>query len=102
MAGQVENDYNLYLGKIRDAIERHKEYPAQARLRNQEGVVEVRFEVNGNGRVDNIEVLNSSGSRILDMSTERMLRRLRLPEPPDSIADRIAGGITVPVAYTLN
>lgn len=100
--GQRDNAYNRYLGVIQNLIERHKEYPAQARMRGLEGTVEVWFQLDGQGRINEVKIVESSGSRLLDMSAERMLRRLRLPPPPPEILTLSSFDLQVPIAYRLD
>lgn len=97
-AGDTDNELNRYRRALREAIERSKEYPAQAQLRGHEGTVEVAFEVSPKGRAENIRIIESSGSRLLDVATERLLQRLRLPTPPEDLE---VGTIRVPIDYYL-
>lgn len=100
--GQRDNAYNRYLGVIQSLIERHKEYPAQARMRGLEGTVEVWFQLDDQGRINEVKIVESSGNRLLDMSAERMLRRLRLPPPPPEILTLSRFDLQVPIAYRLD
>jgi len=96
VAGEQEADN--YLDAVRAVIDQHKRYPAQARLRGQEGRVIIRFRVDQHGRVVETDILQSSGSRLLDAATVRMLRALHLPEPPP---DLVMAAIDQPVDYIL-
>jgi len=60
---------------IRDSIEKVKIYPIFARKRGIEGTVYVSFRVNLEGKPQNILILNSSGSNILDTATMDIVKR---------------------------
>ncbi|MFP1681153.1 energy transducer TonB [Alloalcanivorax sp. C16-1] len=99
-SGDHDNLLNRYLAKVRDTIEYNKEYPARARMRRQQGVVEVSFQLNGDGRALDVTLKSSSDSRILDQQSLELVRRLRFPEPPPELAGEPIS-VTVPIHYTL-
>lgn len=98
-----DNDTLLkrYLAKVRNTIESHKQYPHRARMRRQEGTVKISFAINASGRAEQVELSNSSGSRILDRATLELLSRLRFDAPPREL-ETIPVNISVPVSYDLN
>jgi len=55
-----------YLEMVRLKIERHKKYPKNARVRQIEGSVTVRFVIRPEGDVRSAEVVKTSGNRALD------------------------------------
>lgn len=57
---------NPVLAEIRRRIELSKRYPTQAREQHIEGKVGVRFLIQSNGQVDNVQVTRSSGASVLD------------------------------------
>ncbi|HYA86385.1 MAG TPA: energy transducer TonB, partial [Nitrospirota bacterium] len=57
------------LANLAAAIERTKNYPRLARERGIEGVVRVRFRMTPSGAVEKIEIVQSSGSEILDSAS---------------------------------
>jgi periplasmic protein TonB len=59
----------------------HRRYPEDARKRNEEGDVTVRFTVAGDGRVSDVAVVKGSGYGALDNSALGMLRGATLPAP---------------------
>jgi protein TonB len=79
---------------IQAAIERAKSYPRLARERGIEGVVHVRFRVREGGAVDDVQVVRSSGSAILDSASVKTVYRAS-PMP------RVKGWVEVPMAYVL-
>jgi TonB family protein len=79
---------------IESAIRRHKNYPRLARERGIEGVVRLRFTLNPSGAVDKIEILQSSGSDVLDnASVQAVYRATPMPY--------IKGWVEIPIAYVL-
>jgi len=79
---------------IESAIERTKNYPRLARERGIEGVVRLRFKVNSDGTIGKIEILESSGSEILDTASIRAVYRAA-PMPA------VSGWIEIPIKYVL-
>jgi len=55
-----------YLEMVRLRIERHKKYPPQARVRNIEGRVTLRFVITTDGGVRDVEIVKHSRNRDLD------------------------------------
>jgi protein TonB len=80
---------------ISAAIERAKTYPALARRRNIEGTVYVSFRVGSGGEPGDIKLLKSSGYKILDETTLKIVKKAA---PYPYIDDRVE----VPVTYRLN
>jgi TonB family protein len=79
---------------IVSAIERTKSYPRLARERGTEGMVRLRFRLNPEGSVEKLEIMESSGSAILDNASIRAVY-LAAPMP------YVQGWIEVPIAYVL-
>lgn len=79
---------------IESAIERAKSYPRLARERGVEGVVRLRFMLKPSGAIEKIEVLESSGSDLLDTASVRAVSRAA-PMP------YVNGWVEVPIAYVL-
>lgn len=86
-------------GRVLGHLERHKRYPRSAQARRQEGVAQVRFTIDREGRVLSVQLDRSSGHSVLDEETVEMVRRASpLPAPPDEMAqDRIE--LVVPVQF---
>lgn len=99
-SGDTENALNLYLAKVRDTIDYHKRYPQRAKIRRQQGIVKVSFEINARGYAEKVSVAQSSGSQILDRATRDLLSRLRFQAPPKDLKS-IPVAVTVPVEYNL-
>jgi len=79
---------------IVSAIERTKNYPRLARERGIEGEVRLRFRINPVGAVEKIEIVESSGSEILDNASVRAVYRAA-PMPA------VSGWIEMPMKYVL-
>lgn len=74
----------------------HKNYPAGARQRSEEGEVLIRFTVEDNGRVSAVSIDKGSGHADLDAAALAMLQGATVP-PPGVAATR-----TVRIRYRLN
>ena len=80
-------------------LERHKRYPRSAQARRQEGVAQVRFVIDREGKVLSVRLEKSSGHEVLDAETVAMVERASpLPAPPPELArDRFE--LVVPVQF---
>lgn len=79
-----------WLQTVRRYMALHSYYPRQAVENNEQGVVEIDFVVNRQGRVTSVEITGRSGSPWLDMATLAMFRNAQLAplpfEDPDPTA----------------
>jgi protein TonB len=90
-----------YLDQLRAWLERHKEYPRSARLRQQEGTVRLRFAMDGTGAVLSYKIVESSGISVLDRAVEEMVARAQpLPARPGPRAEG-PFEIVIPVRFVL-
>lgn len=90
-----------YFTALQAWLERHKEYPRQARLRRQEGTVLLSFTFDRAGRVLGHRIERSSGHAALDREVAAMLVRAQpLPPIPDAMTQARLE-ITVPVQFAL-
>lgn len=93
-AGGMETDRAKgggYAARIRSWLLAHKIYPRGARMRRQEGVVQVRFVLDRRGGLIEGRIVGSSGSELLDREGLAMLARaVPYPAAPDEVrGDRI-------------
>jgi len=78
----------------------HKVYPEEARRRDEQGTVTVRFTVEPSGHVTDVTVVHGSGSSRLDAAAEAMLRGASLP-PFDASMRQVPITATVQIHYAL-
>ena len=84
--------------QLRAHLERRQRYPGAARARGQEGVVQIRFSIDGNGNVLSAQVVRSSGHAALDEAVVDLMRRASpVPAPPPDVPRTI----TAPVRFNL-
>lgn len=87
-------------GALAAWLQSHKGYPEMAREKGDQGRVLVRFTVERDGRVLNVELVQSSGSDILDNAAEILLRSARLPPFPAAMPQNQIS-VTLPIHYAL-
>ena len=90
-----------YAAKIRSWLYAHKIYPRRARMRREEGQVQVRFVLSRAGMLLESAVIRGSGNEVLDEEAEAMLRRAAPypPAPAELSGERIE--FTAPILFTL-
>ncbi|MBA2849008.1 energy transducer TonB [Thermosulfuriphilus ammonigenes] len=72
-----------YLALIRDRVEAAKRYPLVARMRGEEGSVRVAFSISPRGELLTLELLKSSGHRLLDQAALSAIKKAApFPPPP--------------------
>ncbi|MDT8272205.1 MAG: energy transducer TonB, partial [Desulfomonilia bacterium] len=70
---------DLYRHQVLTIIRAALRYPHNARSRGLEGTVDVRFTIEPNGTVNNVEILESSGSRLLDNASLKTIDHCTFP-----------------------
>ncbi len=80
---------------IRAAIEKAKSYPPLARKRGLEGTATTEFTIHGRGSPENIRIVRSSGSDILDNAAKNTVLRAS-PFP------QVSGSVEVPITFRLD
>lgn len=90
-----------YAAKVRSWLYAHKIYPRRARMRRDEGRVQVRFVINRTGMLLEGAIVQGSGNSVLDDEAEAMLRRASPypPAPAELPGERIE--FTAPIIFTL-
>jgi protein TonB len=82
-------------------LERHKRYPPEAQSRKEQGVAQVFFSLDRQGRVIDSRVVRSSGAAILDEEALALLRRAQpFPAPPAEMPGQQVN-LTVPIHFNL-
>lgn len=90
-----------YLLKVLNRIARHKRYPRSARRDGVTGVVQVRFTIEPNGSVKNIQLITTSGDSRLDKEAQDMLLRATPPSIPRELG-KSSLDLTLPIEFKLN
>ncbi|MEJ2463923.1 MAG: energy transducer TonB [Candidatus Thiodiazotropha sp.] len=90
-----------YKAALRQAIETNKGYPRRAVRLRQEGEVVVGFTVLRNGVIEQLRVIESSGSGLLDKAARAAVEKIsgQLPFPDE--LERSEWDFTVPINYAL-
>ncbi|MES9972109.1 MAG: energy transducer TonB [Candidatus Thiodiazotropha sp.] len=90
-----------YKARLRRAIETNKGYPRRAVRMRQEGEVVVGFTIRRNGVIENLRIVESSGSKLLDKAARKAVEKTsgRLPFPDQ--LERNAWEFTIPINYSL-
>jgi protein TonB len=79
-------------------LARHKQFPADARSRGEQGSAGVTFSIDGSGRVTTVKLTSSTGSRSLDREAQSMVRRAS-PFPPPPGGQALS--FSVPVSFNM-
>jgi len=90
-----------YIAQLSSWLARHKQYPRAARRRNLEGVAQLTFTLNSEGKVLKSDITGPSGYRILDREVFKMLERAEpLPAFPAGL-NRQTMEIIIPIRFEL-
>jgi periplasmic protein TonB len=95
------SDLQGYLSKVRSLLERHKVYPSQARSRNEEGTVVVRFTISADGSIGGVGLSRPSGHPTLDQAAQETVNRVRRFPPFPGNLQRSSLTVHVPLAFRL-
>ncbi|MEQ8392254.1 MAG: energy transducer TonB, partial [Thalassospira sp.] len=90
-----------YQSSVLQMLNRYREYPDRAKRRGIEGQNSIYVVIERDGTVKVFKMLSSSGSKLLDRETQRMIERVqKFPPFPDTMTeDSIT--LTIPVVYNL-
>jgi protein TonB len=82
-------------------LERNKRYPAAAQSRHEQGIAQVFFTIDRQGRLINSRIVRSAGAAVLDEEALALLDRAQPfpPPPPEFAGERI--NLTVPIRFNL-
>jgi len=97
-SGANTDELNAYRAAIRREIERHKRYPARAKMMRKQGVVSVSFSVGADGSLSGERVTNSSGDESLDNAALEAVRSARPVGPKPA---GFASSVSVPISFTI-
>lgn len=90
-----------YLAALAAQINRSKFYPRASRRLGEEGLVVVRFVIQRNGELTDLQVTESSGSPRLDEAALKTLRRVTPFKPIPVGLGRDSWPISVPISFNL-
>lgn len=89
-----------WASRLSSHLERHKRYPEEARRSRRQGVAQIRFTLDADGRVLTVVLHRSTGSEVLDQEAVALLHRASpLPLPPEGVPPRME--LVVPLAFQL-
>ena len=97
VSAETDTRYEESIVDLRSKILKRKIYPQAARRRNIEGVVLVFLELNKSGELVNLQVVESSGSKILDNAALSLIKKVL---PHEHGLNRNLT-VEIPVRYTL-
>ena len=97
-SGANTDELNAYRAAIRREIERHKRYPARAKMMRKQGVVSVSFSVGADGSLSGERVTNSSGDESLDNAALEAVRSARPVGPKPA---GFTSSVSVPISFTI-
>ena len=97
-SGTNTDELNAYRAAIRREIERHKRYPARAKMMRKQGVVSVSFSVSSDGSLSGERVTNSSGDESLDNAALEAVRSARPVGPKPA---GFTSSVSVPISFTI-
>ena len=90
-----------YMSYLLAWLQKHKEYPTEARRRRQEGTALLYFEMDRDGRVRTFRLQRSSGHAALDDEVLALIERAQpLPAPPPEVKGEMVK-LIVPVQFFL-
>jgi protein TonB len=69
-------------------------------MRGWQGVVEIDFQLDGNGKILSQKIHTSSGFPLLDNQALEMVKKSNFPTPPEVLKSS-AFNVTVPVSFKL-
>jgi len=93
---------DVFLGKLLAQLNRFKQYPRSARQAHIEGVVQLHFIMDAQGKVLSFEIAKSSGRPVLDAEALALIQRAQpLPALPADYPTRTLDAI-VPIEFYLD
>ena len=92
----------LVISRIQTRLEQYFVYPKLAQRRNWSGDVILSFFVNFNGKLDNIQIIKSSGHDILDNSAKDTLAKIKYIDIPETQIAWNGSSMHIPISYRLH
>jgi len=94
--------HQRYFSGIRSKINRYKKYPAQAKRRQMEGDISVRFTLHRDGTVSTITAASNGKQRLLEQSAIEAVRRSSPFQPLPATINQETIVIRIVVHYRLS
>lgn len=89
-----------YLQSIQQVIENYRIYPEEAKKHNNAtGTVKVKFRINKDGRIDKMDIIESSSSEILDIAGIELLKKIERFQPIPSFIKKEFMDIILDINY---
>ena len=101
-ADSVKMVTRTYLRSLKKQLEQIKDYPATAKRLKQEGTVRVRFTILADGKIEQIEVSESSRYTSLDNSALEAVAKMEKFQPIPKLLEKERWRIEIPIQYKLN
>ena len=101
-ADSIKMVTRTYLRSLKKQLEQIKDYPATAKRLKQEGTVRVRFTILADGKIEQIEVSESSRYSSLDNSAIEAVSKMQKFEPIPKLLEKERWRIEIPIQYKLN
>jgi len=90
------NNGAAWMGKLKQWWDQHSFYPKEASQTNEGGAVKVHIVIAPDGQVTSIEVVQGSGSSVLDAAAVAVFRNAHLPPfPPGTPAQPADAVVTL-------
>ena len=100
-AGGIAGSEKNYFNELKRWLDKHKDYPTEAKQQKQEGTVMVRFTINRAGEISSASIKRSAGYALLDQAALDLLKKASpVPAMPDSIS-KDSLNIAIPIEYAL-
>jgi protein TonB len=96
----LDSARNQYGSALSREIAKHINYPGIAKMRGWQGVVEIDFQLDGNGKILSQKIRTSSGFEVLDKQALEMVKKSNFPTPPEVLKSS-AFNVIVPVSFRL-
>ena len=96
----LDSARNQYGSALSREIAKHINYPSIAKMRGWQGIVEIDFQLDGNGKILSQKIHTSSGFPVLDNQALEMVKKSNFPMPPE-VLKSAAFNVTVPVSFKL-
>ena len=88
-----------YINELYELLNKNKHYPKMARRRHLEGTSYVGFTLCKDGSIKNVVLIKSSGHKILDKASLKLLKKIRSYKPIPKTVSRVSLNLKIPIKY---